>query len=283
MVNAARKYGVEFNTDNPSRELRGLLPLWHHFGEDTSKRQLNNKPQSKCLRENHKVETISEGLTVMDRLTDPDHHENKSCSCEACCDDRRERGCKNPHGCAVAVRTRLDELLPKWDPRTVEQVQLQPENEDTEESITFAPPESIRTLTDGFRVFTKTKAHLEVEAAAPAPILNPSDEDTVVVSTGGNTLKAGSAEAQAGIAVWYGQDDPRNREGKLPTNLEQSTKSAEITAALLAAQTNTADTPLHLESSRDVVLKALGRSLQGREDLVCSLPRSWCLALDLIT
>ncbi|KAJ7643413.1 hypothetical protein DFH06DRAFT_999143, partial [Mycena polygramma] len=58
MISVANKYGVTFDTLNPSEELRKLLPLWHHFGEDQSKTQYNNKPQHKCLRSAHHVRMV---------------------------------------------------------------------------------------------------------------------------------------------------------------------------------------------------------------------------------
>ncbi|KAJ7180856.1 hypothetical protein C8R46DRAFT_885735, partial [Mycena filopes] len=58
MINTARKYGVIFDTPNPTKEIREALPLWHPFGEDPNKRQLNNKSQCKCLRKNHGTLTV---------------------------------------------------------------------------------------------------------------------------------------------------------------------------------------------------------------------------------
>ncbi|KAJ7807323.1 hypothetical protein B0H13DRAFT_1510589, partial [Mycena leptocephala] len=55
MISVGHKYGVTFDTINPSAELNSLLPLFHHFREDRNKTQYNNEPQSKCLRQIHKV------------------------------------------------------------------------------------------------------------------------------------------------------------------------------------------------------------------------------------
>ncbi|KAJ7059507.1 hypothetical protein C8F01DRAFT_989294, partial [Mycena amicta] len=56
MIKAAAKHGVEL--EPPS--VAGLLemPIWHHYGQDLSKRQVNNAPAHLCLREAHKVMTV---------------------------------------------------------------------------------------------------------------------------------------------------------------------------------------------------------------------------------
>ncbi|KAJ7234093.1 hypothetical protein C8J57DRAFT_998859, partial [Mycena rebaudengoi] len=113
MVNSANKFGAQFDTLLTTQELKGKLPLWHHFGENRALRQLNNKPQSKCLRNIHGVHTIGSGMRTMQRLNSEDHAENQHCECNECTEDR-SRGCRNSHSCAAAVQARLEELLPKW-------------------------------------------------------------------------------------------------------------------------------------------------------------------------
>jgi hypothetical protein len=103
MLTIKRKYGTNFDTHEPTREIRERLPLWHHFGENANTRQLNNKPQGKCLRRVHKVHKIGEGFRVMDKLYSNDHSPNAQCECADCTEDF-EAGCRNPHACAVAVR-----------------------------------------------------------------------------------------------------------------------------------------------------------------------------------
>ncbi|KAJ7078704.1 hypothetical protein B0H15DRAFT_788762, partial [Mycena belliarum] len=55
MLKCAKKYGVAFDAIHPSPEIQGQLPLWHHFGEDPNKTQINNSPACQCLRSNHRV------------------------------------------------------------------------------------------------------------------------------------------------------------------------------------------------------------------------------------
>ncbi|KAJ7054859.1 hypothetical protein C8F01DRAFT_994952, partial [Mycena amicta] len=53
MVKAAAKYGVEL--EPPSYAGLVEMPIWHHYGQDINKRQVNNAPTHRCLREVHKV------------------------------------------------------------------------------------------------------------------------------------------------------------------------------------------------------------------------------------
>ncbi|KAJ6463823.1 hypothetical protein C8R47DRAFT_992337, partial [Mycena vitilis] len=117
MVNVAIKYGVLFHTLNPSREIREALPLFHHFGEDRSKRRINNSAACKCLRAKHRASTQGDGVKISERLDDPEHIPDKGCTCNECVGDRAILGCKNPHGCAKTAKLKLDSLLPEWDPR----------------------------------------------------------------------------------------------------------------------------------------------------------------------
>jgi hypothetical protein len=116
MLACAKKYSVEFDTLNPSKEIRNSLPLWHHHGENPAKRQINNAPQCKCLRKNHGVKLSGQGIEVMARLDSPGHSADPKCICAECIDDRLERKCKNPHRCAIGVRDRLAQIHSKWDP-----------------------------------------------------------------------------------------------------------------------------------------------------------------------
>ncbi|KAJ7645320.1 hypothetical protein B0H17DRAFT_847069, partial [Mycena rosella] len=117
MLKCAKKYGVEFDTCNPSREILGQIPIWHHFGADPDKKQYNNTKACKCLRDNHGVHTTGEGMAILERLSDPAHKRSPVCRCLACDEDRRVRSCNNPIACIQALERRLADLLPKWNPR----------------------------------------------------------------------------------------------------------------------------------------------------------------------
>ncbi|KAJ7089040.1 hypothetical protein C8R43DRAFT_834860, partial [Mycena crocata] len=118
MMNVARKYGVTFDTHNPSQEVRRSLPLWHHFGEDRGKRQVNNTGPCECLQLKHGASKMGDAERISARLSDARHRPHKDCTCLDCVDDRAFMKCKNPHTCAKMALTKLDSLQSKWDPRT---------------------------------------------------------------------------------------------------------------------------------------------------------------------
>ncbi|KAJ7626874.1 hypothetical protein FB45DRAFT_680634, partial [Roridomyces roridus] len=57
-LKAADKYGIIFDTLDPPPEIQRALPMFHHFGQDSSKRKRNNGRVFECLRESHAVQTI---------------------------------------------------------------------------------------------------------------------------------------------------------------------------------------------------------------------------------
>ncbi|KAJ7174702.1 hypothetical protein C8R46DRAFT_875541, partial [Mycena filopes] len=79
---------------------------------------------------------------------------DKKCICAACSDDRIENKCKNPHSCAVAVKNRLEQLLPKWDPRIPDADDRGNDSGEEDRVKVVRDTKPIENLTDGFRVFT---------------------------------------------------------------------------------------------------------------------------------
>ncbi|KAJ7757382.1 hypothetical protein DFH07DRAFT_691617, partial [Mycena maculata] len=116
MVKCLNKYGVSFETIHLSTKIQRGMPLWHHPGENTEKRQVNNGKVADCLRKNHTILTIGDGMDLAQRLEDPLHEDWALCECTACEEDRSVRGCDDPHQCAKAAASRLRRILPKWVP-----------------------------------------------------------------------------------------------------------------------------------------------------------------------
>ncbi|KAJ7266226.1 hypothetical protein C8J57DRAFT_1040482, partial [Mycena rebaudengoi] len=234
MLAMERKYGTTFDTFEPSREIREALPLWHHVGANTGTRQLNNKPQGKCLRRVHGVHIIREGIQIMDKLYSEDHFPGAQCECDDCENDK-DAGCRNPHACAVAVRDRLGELLPKWDPRAPNiAMRINAQDEEENSPLVFHPPPSITHIAKGLRVFTKNVTVEEIPQ--PATLVVPGETRRRVVLNG-TCLRTGQANAQAGAGIWYEEGDPKNKSLKLPETFEQTISSGEYAAALYAVQT----------------------------------------------
>ncbi|KAJ7662374.1 hypothetical protein B0H17DRAFT_1211984 [Mycena rosella] len=233
MLKVAKKYGVEFDTLQPTKELRDLLPLWHHLGEDPSRTQLNNSPQAKCLRINHNVVTVGDGLAIMNRIGSPDHRAHPGCTCVACSDDRIERRCKNPNACAVAVGTCLLQILPKWRPSAPDPP-VAPPNPTVEGTSVFRPPPEISNLTDGFRIFTKARGDDPPPPLGAPPV--SANESPVRAVIGGHIELSGTLDAKAAAGVWYAPNDPWNMGSLVPEGTAPEQGCGEIVAALLAAQ-----------------------------------------------
>ncbi|KAJ7106852.1 hypothetical protein C8R43DRAFT_905988 [Mycena crocata] len=108
MVNVAKRYGIIFDTHQPTQEIRRKLPLWHHFGEDRRKHRVNNSIQCKCLRSKHEAKTMGDAEVISARLDDPRHRADRKCTCLDCIDDRAFQKCQNPHACAKMARYKVE-------------------------------------------------------------------------------------------------------------------------------------------------------------------------------
>ncbi|KAJ7233650.1 hypothetical protein C8J57DRAFT_1077140, partial [Mycena rebaudengoi] len=117
LVRCVNKYGMMFATVNPQAEILKEMPMWYHPGEDPLRRQMNNDEKAICMRGNHAVLKVRDGMVLAQRLRNPLHGPRATCECDECDDDRTFGGCDNPHACAVAAAARLRQILPKWIPR----------------------------------------------------------------------------------------------------------------------------------------------------------------------
>ncbi|KAJ7580922.1 hypothetical protein C8J56DRAFT_721052, partial [Mycena floridula] len=115
MLSTARKYGVEFDGIYFSPETLDQIPLWHHIGGDPKKIQYNNRGTDVCLQTRHKALTIGDAVDIARRSLRNEHLPSKYCECIDCLEDANQ-GCLNPHSCVKEVTSKLDQLLPKWDP-----------------------------------------------------------------------------------------------------------------------------------------------------------------------
>ncbi|KAJ6448859.1 hypothetical protein C8R47DRAFT_1265647 [Mycena vitilis] len=270
MLACAEKYGVIFDTIEPSIEIREQLPLFHHFGEDPAKTQLNNTPACKCLRENHNVQTAGEGKELAIRFQREDHKPAATCKCILCNELRRTEGCNNPHSCARTVESRLGQLLPKWNPQTQPRDDNDGKDEESSqersEATVFHAPKEIQSLTDGFRIFTKDSKHAPSVPTACGP--HPQNTDplkTVKVFISANIRKTTEGNV-AGGGVWYGQNDLRNTELRVPEYLAQTVLNAEALSALTLIQRAHPETTLNIHSSRNLLKKMFINNLERWED-----------------
>ncbi|KAJ7851353.1 hypothetical protein B0H13DRAFT_2360191 [Mycena leptocephala] len=241
MVKCAQKLGVTFAALDPRKTVLLDLPLWHHLGEDPRKTQINNSARCRCLRKNHSAFKIRHAVEKSARLNTADHKPDPKCMCIDCVDDRVFKKCTNPHGCANMVKTRLDRLLPKYDPRLIigddaDNPENPEEGTESSEERVFRNPKRLNNLTDGFRVFTNHPFH--------------------AISFTGATTRGGEENAAAGAGYWIDEDNPGNNSIKLPAAIDQTRPNAEFVATMVAVQTTPVDVELRLENPRGSVINA---------------------------
>ncbi|KAJ7115513.1 hypothetical protein C8R43DRAFT_835646, partial [Mycena crocata] len=196
------------------------LPLWHHFGEDPNKLQQNNTPACKCLRENHGVIFIADGLAILNRTRDLTHKRSPACKCGECRNDRRQKGCNNPHACVLAVEHKLNQLLPKWDPREV----LDPDEiASNKDPGTFCAPPPITAIADGFRVFTNTPAKpVDATPLERAREMASSQDTALTLYSGSATKRSGGGRMVTGAGLWLSRENEHNLSIRIPENLPQT-------------------------------------------------------------
>ncbi|KAJ7770259.1 hypothetical protein DFH07DRAFT_735479 [Mycena maculata] len=152
MIKCLNKYGFSFETINPCEQIQKEMPLWHHPGINRIKRQINNSEIAQCLRKNHAMLMVSEGMDLAQRLDEPSHEKHDSCDCEDCDRDHTLLGCNKPHACVKAVAARLGQILPKWIPVPGEGETPSGDDEPADaggDSVNFKPPTNIKSLAQG--------------------------------------------------------------------------------------------------------------------------------------
>ncbi|KAJ7019063.1 hypothetical protein C8F04DRAFT_976179 [Mycena alexandri] len=257
MLKNAAKYGVDFNTIDPSPELKGKVPLW-------KKTEINNTRECVCLRNRHGVHLVEDAMVILERLHDRTHVRVKDCTCEACVDDRLTKQCKNLDACVKAVEWKLSALLPKWDPRRCSPVN--PRDAENEASGTFKPPTPVTSLTEGFRVLTR-KLHPKIRTQSAAPTRHhstPGTDQTVFIGTA--TARDGEGKVIAGGSIWYGPDNEKNVVLRVPEDQMQTARTADICSTLLAVQKAPRNQTLKIVNSKNTARIAMTRDLEKLED-----------------
>ncbi|KAI0715290.1 hypothetical protein C8Q76DRAFT_618644, partial [Earliella scabrosa] len=259
MIKCARKYRVTVESLNPAAALKRELPLWYHIGRG-EERYCVNTVSGRCLRENHNVRTVLDGERVARRLTrtgDGGQHTTRgTCRCADCTRDRIDTGCTNPHRCAVAARTLMDRLLPRWRQecsyradgltltlrRRRENIRMNEEHG----RVLFDPSISDERLQSIFQVFgpkdTDVNGVLPVRRPAVGRVV---EEEGAEVFTDGSAAQNGTGAAKSGSGVWFGHGDGRNLAAAVPGS-EHSNQRGELFAVVLAAATTAPFAPLHI-------------------------------------
>ncbi|KAJ7247217.1 hypothetical protein C8J57DRAFT_1080927, partial [Mycena rebaudengoi] len=248
LIKCLNKYGLKFETLNPSPTIQRQMPLWHHPGANRQKSQINNGEKADCLRRNHGALIVGDALALVQRLEDPLHSERVTCECDKCDDDRTISGCENPHACVMAAAARLGQIHPKWTGEATA-AEKTPETEG-ESSKIFEPPERITTLAMGLRVMTRRPEEPQEREPAPARrrvIVEPAPDAAEIYIAGKVHAQAGG-KARAAVGIFVKVGDNRNSGKCIPVNENQSQYAAELYAALEAVRMTRKETVLTITS-----------------------------------
>ncbi|KAI0349299.1 hypothetical protein OH77DRAFT_1465574 [Trametes cingulata] len=249
MIKVADAYGVKCDVPNPTKEIRGELPIWYHCGFKAG-RSTANSVASRCLRDRHGVVSTAQCAKVAGRITleGGEHRPNPNCMCYECDADRRVRGCANPHRCATAAAKAVAKIWQKWDPSrrgnrdglTLTRGRKQ-RNESArldKQRVLFDPSVTLdKPVASVFRVFTKQNHDSRHVGLRPLRRFVVPEEE-VEVYTDGSCAQDGQGDARAGSGVWFQHNDERNEGVRVPFDDrlfdEQSNQAAEIYAVTLA-------------------------------------------------
>lgn len=120
MLKTAKKFNINLEALRLTPQLRAQLPAWYHIAA-------NHRPivgiPAKCLLNTHRAVTVAHLIRIAQRIHEPNvnpqspHSPRAYCYCPDCSNDRKE-GCRNPHACATEAQTRLEQILPKFNPLT---------------------------------------------------------------------------------------------------------------------------------------------------------------------
>ncbi|KAJ7719049.1 hypothetical protein B0H16DRAFT_1796039 [Mycena metata] len=161
----------------------------------------------------------------------------------------------------------LESLIPKWDPRKATPEAPAPEIEDTEELATFVGSTRIRSLADGFRIFTKDKAIPDIpEVVQGYPMVPVVAGVTTAFVIAGAVESGGTSDAKAGVGILLQRAPELGSAIRIPKDLPQSVQSAEILGALLSVKQTPTEAPLRVVSRKNNILRSMTKKLPAWED-----------------
>ena len=262
LLKTAKQFGLRAEGRAFPRDVIRDRPIWNHNDATSQLKRLHSSTTGKCLRMNHKVQTVGDTEILAHKLSFISHKRKRSCRCRSCRRLRTQTGCKDPNACYELARKLLDTLPPKWNP-----LSLQPEDYQVE------PPggdgtEFDRRITDGesladvFRIFTSGNVCNNL----PTRPDHPSHATKTIAATDGSCLNNGYDNAQAGAGIYFGADDARNMTIRLPKSIPQSNQTGELTAVKELLEANPTDDELTNETDSKYVIKLLMTSRKKLED-----------------
>ncbi|KAF8141027.1 hypothetical protein K438DRAFT_1995430 [Mycena galopus ATCC 62051] len=132
--------------------------------------------------------------------------------------------------------------------------------------FTFKDSIPITSLTEGFRVFTKPAKNMVAPPAQQVRVVvenPPIIPERVYIDAA--CRRPGDADAKAGFGVFFSPTNPHNTGMKVPMDLEQSLTSAVILGTIWVLRNSPLNTPLHILSGRDTIVKIM-KSIHAWED-----------------
>jgi len=148
----------------------------------------------------------------------------------------------------------LETLPPKWNPTKFQDIASNNENDN--EWIPFLPSLlTVETTKDLFQIFTEGESRKEA-VANYVPEHGPS----IIAATDGSTIETGLTNAQAGVGVFYYDNNPKNKSLHLPPTLPQTNQVAEVTAIRAAVEDNNRIPNLYIESDSKYAINALTKT-----------------------
>ncbi|KAF9791076.1 hypothetical protein BJ322DRAFT_999121, partial [Thelephora terrestris] len=83
MLQTAREFNVQLAATNPSKKVKGDLPIWYHAKSDPSAKKLYKTKHAKCLRKKHRVRLVKEATAILAEVGD-NHIPATNCTCNTC-------------------------------------------------------------------------------------------------------------------------------------------------------------------------------------------------------
>jgi ribonuclease HI len=270
MLYAAQKYNVKISVLRAPITLKLSMPAFFHPA--IKQKRINNSKASRCLRQNHGIETVGD---LLDFARADDNPMEERCQ-------RTWRQCKQ-HA------KKLINLLPDlWNPTTTTPAQNRlyhtprrleryRQTDIREMPIAFNPDinaserilENVRIF--GIREGYKTRSLNQYTPAQPARVREirshgtPRAPGRIEIYTDGSTKRNGWENSTAGIGNWHAEDSDRNQSLAL-AGAGQTNQRAELAAIALALQSNGGDDLLIFSDSL-TSLNAICGSITKWEDI----------------
>lgn len=242
MMKAAKNANTFLEPKLLSADAKAKLLIWFHLGLK-GKHCIGWKlPAAICLRTRHLVITTGELINI----TLPEHHMTPDCDI--------------PETCKYWAQNTLAHLNDIWNPLILPPTR---NYKPLEENLYIAKPlpDPSNDLKDGFWI------DLYYPPPRNCRLYRPPDDppDILTVYMDGSTKNNGTTEATAGIGIWYGEDDSRNRALRLPQSLNRN-NAAELMAILYVLQNTAPKTELEIQTdsqySIDQITKHLHKNIQ---------------------